>query len=171
MQLVRRIVLLSLMSIAVLCMSASPGLAEDTPALAKWDQERATMIADELSTEAKKLRQVVRKAFGGAQIGSGAAQSRYRLRDLLRLIENETRYLRRQLENGKNREETMPVYRRLMTTILDARENARRTYLSQDILAQADKMRDALMRLSAYYDPNANANPNIEAEAAKSQSD
>lgn len=169
MQLVRRMALPLLVGASLVFGFASSGLSQDTAPAAEWNQERVAAIADELASEASRLRQVVRKAFGGSQIGGGSARSRFRLRDLLRLLENETRHLRRQLEDGKGREETMPVYRRVMSTVSDARENARRTFLSEDVLAQADKARDALMRLTAYYDPSANANPNVEADAEKAQ--
>ena len=132
---------------AALSLSApSPSGAER----ADWDQERVTAIAGELAEAASGVKDAVRKE-PVSTIGSGQAGSYYRLVQLTRRIKTEARHLAAQLEAGKGYDETLPVYEALMVWIRDAREDARRTFLSNFVMEKVAVANDALRRLTPYY--------------------
>lgn len=147
----RSILVSVLTSLALSLIPAGGALAEDAPAQA-WDQEKVAQIAADLATAAADLRQVFRRSQGSAQIASGGARSQLRLSDLLRLIQSETRHLARELADGKGRDETEFAYQRLMMTIRDARENARRMFLHKDVLEAVDKTAALRQQLGAFYE-------------------
>ena len=138
---------------------ATLGAGVTSAQLANWDQQRVTDIAKEFSQEATTARQVARKALGSSQIGTGQAHAQYRFLDQLRLIQSEAGHLARELEKGKDRDKTMSVYRRLMSLIAEAQENARKMFMPDDLLNQLGTAGDALRRLRPYYSAEANANP------------
>jgi hypothetical protein len=57
-----------------------------------------------------------------------------------------------ELEAGKGREETYPVWQRLSTLVRDAREEARRQMLQQNSLDKITVARDALNELGPFYE-------------------
>jgi hypothetical protein len=119
-----------------------------------------TRIAENLADAANDVyRSIVRKRTG-AQVGSGQASSFLRLKDRTRLARNETRHLARQLQEGKGRDETLPVYERLMTLVRDIREDARRMFIEEPTLDKIGAAGDLLRQIAPYYDANANVNPN-----------
>jgi hypothetical protein len=129
--------------------------------LAKWDQDRVTGIAEKLADAANDVyRSVVRKQTG-AQVGSGQANSFLRLKDKTRLARNETRHLAKQVQDGKGRDETFPIYQRLMTLVRDIRSDARRMYLEAPTLDKIAAAGDLLRQIAPYYDAKANENPNV----------
>ena len=129
--------------------------------LAKWDQERVTGIAEKLADAANEVyRSIVRKRTG-SQLGSGQASSYMRLKDKARLARNETRHLARRLQDGNARDDTLPVYRRLMTLVRDIREDARRMFLEAPTLDKIATAGDLLRQIAPYYDEKANENPNL----------
>ena len=126
---------------------------EDTAKLAKWDQERVTKIAAELAPAMAEVFTSINKLQTGSQIGSGQANAFLRLKDRVRVARNEARHLAKQLEDGKNRMETVHTYSRLMTTIRDAREEGRRGFIEAPTLDKIATAADLVRRLSPYYDP------------------
>ena len=144
-----------------LCTAGLAGLApaRATAQLADWDQEKATEIAQEFSDAVNEIYRSVSRRRTGETVGSGQASAFMRIKDRLRLARNESRHLATALGDGKSREETMPVYKRLMSIVRDVREDARKMFLEEPTLNKIGAARELLLQLSPYYDPNAEANP------------
>ncbi|MGH0037305.1 MAG: hypothetical protein ACQGVK_19950 [Myxococcota bacterium] len=127
--------------------------------LAAWDQERVTAAAHDFSQSAGKVYSELYRNQVTYTIGSGQSKDYQRLRDKVRVIRSEARRLTRQLEKGKGRDATLPIYERMMVDVRDAREIARRLNLGEALLNKIGAAGDALRRLGPYYDPKANQNP------------
>jgi hypothetical protein len=140
-----------------------PGAA--SAQLAEWDQERVTKLAAELKDRTAKLYDVFYKQ-PPATIGSGEANSYYKLKQLVRRIKREANHLASELEKGSGRTETQTVYENLMEMVRDGTEEARRTFTSEDLVDAATSAGSTLRLISPYYDPNALRNPVREAEEA-----
>jgi hypothetical protein len=158
----RRMRVFSLALAATLALGLTLGSGVGQAELAKWDQERVAALAEQFADAVGGVYQSISRKRTGAQVGSGQASAFMRLRDTLRLARSESRHLSKSLADGKSLEETQPVYRRLMTLIRDAREDGRKMFLEEPTLDQIAKAGDLLRQLSPYYDPDANANPNLE---------
>jgi hypothetical protein len=126
--------------------SPSIGSAEEI----EWDQEKVTTLASDLAGAVKDLRKSFRDDRAPS-IASGQARSRYRLLDLLRLIESESKVLARQLAAGKGRDETLPVFERINEMRRKAAEDARRMFLPQGTVDKIEAAREVLTQLSPYY--------------------
>jgi hypothetical protein len=129
---------------------------EDVAKLARWDQERVTDVATQLATAMNDVSVSINKLRTGSQVGSGQANAFLRLKDRVRVARNESRHLAKQLQDGKNRMETVYTYARLMTTIRDAREEGRRGFIEEPTLDRIAVAADLVRRLSPYYDPQSN---------------
>ena len=85
------------------------------------------------------------------QVGSGDSRAHLALTDGLRLIRNESRHLKRELEQGKGREETLPVAKRLRSLIDSARVDARKLRLTSPLLDEIQATNATLAQLWEYY--------------------
>jgi hypothetical protein len=142
---------------------AAVGAAEAQ--LAEWNQDRVSAIAKEFAEKAGAVYTEVYRNQVTNTIGSGQSKDYARLKDKARLIRSESRRLARQLDKGKDRVETQPSYERMMVEIRDAREIARRLNLGEPLLNKIGAAGDALRRLSPYYDPKSNQNPEAPADS------
>ncbi len=136
-------------ALAALALALTPAAASADRA--DWNQEEVTKIAAQLRDSTKDLRDTLRRDMPSSP-GTGQRQAQTRLLDNLRRIENETRKLAIELESGKDREATFPVYQRLMMLVRDAREEARRQMLQQSSLDKITVARDALNQLGPFYE-------------------
>ena len=115
-----------------------------------WDQAAVTALAGELVERVKALRSAHRQT-PPPQVGSGDSRAHLALTDGLRLIRNESRHLKRELEQGKGREETLPVAKRLRSLIDSARVDARKLRLTSPLLDEIQATNAALAQLWEYY--------------------
>jgi hypothetical protein len=121
--------------------------AELTP----WDQEEVAKIAQELRVATKGLWETFRKDMPSSP-GTGSRQAQQRLLDNFKKIENQSRKISMQLDDGKGREDTLNNYKRLMMLVRDSREEARRQLVLKPTLDKITTARDALFRLAPYYE-------------------
>jgi hypothetical protein len=84
--------------------------------------------------------------------GTGSRQAQQRLLDNFKKIENQSRKISMQLDDGNGREDTLNNYKRLMMLVRDAREEARRQLVLKPTLDKITTARDALFRLAPYYE-------------------
>lgn len=134
--------------LALLCSSllAGSALAE----LAKWDQTRVTNLAKELLEKVEGVATALRQG-PQSNIGSGQSSSFYRLKQDVRRIRTEAKHLASQLEAGKSREETSPVFEDLVVMRNSAAAEARRMFMPDQTLAAITSAGDTLNRLRPYY--------------------
>jgi hypothetical protein len=156
----RRVVHLILPLAMTLVLSAPPSRAD----LTAWDQVEVTAIAKELETATHALHDTFVKK-PAATVGSTQSQAYYRLKQEVRLLRVEARQLVASLEKGEGREQTLPLYDHLMQLVRIARDDAAKTFNTQDVGERAAAVRGVLNRLGPYYDPDFQAlapHPNIE---------
>ena len=143
-----------------LVLSAPPSRAE----LTAWDQADATALAKELETAAHALHDAFAKK-PPPSVGSTQSQAYYRLKQEVRVLRGEARELAASLEKGEGREQTLPIYDHLMQLVRIARDDAAKTFNTQDVGERAAAVRRVLNQLGPYYDPDFRAlapHPNIE---------
>ena len=119
--------------------------------LPKWDQTRVTAIAAEFSEAVAKAGLEVDKQKGG-RVEVGKERAFYEFREDMRLAKNSSRHLAKELQNGKGREETYPIFKRLKTLRNDAAENARRADMPESTLSAVTAAGELLNRLRPYYE-------------------
>jgi hypothetical protein len=132
--------------------------------LAAWEQAEVTALAKELETATHALHDTFVKK-PAATVGSMQSQAYYRLKQEVRLLRVEARQLVASLENGEGREQTLPLYDHLMQLVRIARDDAAKTFNTQDVGERAAAVRGVLNRLGPYYDPDFQvlaSHPNIE---------
>ena len=133
--------------------------AEDTPDVSAapapdptaWNQERASSQAADLETALSGLRQALRNEPSASIVPGGGSRQRHRIRDRLRLMENESRYLASQLKEGRGRDETLPVFERIDEIRRDVVQDARRIFLQKPVLDKIDAARGPLEELAKLY--------------------
>ena len=122
--------------------------------LARWDQERVTALAAELTTACDALYATFLKE-PVSRIGSGQSRDYYRLRQVVRRVRSEARQLSTALKQGEGYEQTLPVYENLTAIVRDARETSERIFTSNFVQEKAEAAGDVLERIAPYYDPTA----------------
>lgn len=143
-----------------LVLSAANARAE----LAAWDQAAVTAIAKELEKATHALYDTFVKK-PAPSVGSVQSHTYYRLKQEVRLLRVEARHLAASLEKGEGREQTLPIYDHLMQLVRIARDDAAKTFNTQDVGERAAAVRGVLNRLGPYYDPDFQAlapHPSIE---------
>jgi len=131
---------------AVLILAPHLTLAAQQP----WDQQKVTEIASQLADAVSGVYEEFRMQ-PEASIASMQASARYRLQDELRLLENETRELARQLKSGEGLDATQPIYERIGVVARDARENARKQLTVEPIQKRVDRAEELWAQLTPYY--------------------
>jgi hypothetical protein len=122
--------------------------------IAKWDQERVTAIAAELTTACDALYDSFVKE-PTSTIGSGQWKDYYRLRQEVRRVRTEARQLSNALGQGEGYDQTLPIYQNLMVIVRDAQEISKRIFTSNFVQEKAQAAGDVLDRIAPYYDPTA----------------
>jgi hypothetical protein len=147
--------------LAITLLLSAPGSRAE---LAVWDQAQVTALAKELETAAHALYDTFIKK-PPPSVGSMQSQAYYRLKQEVRVLRVEARELAASLEKGEGREQTLPIYDHLMQLVRIAREDAAKTFNTQDVGERAAAVRGMLNQLGPYYDPDFQAlppHPNIE---------
>jgi hypothetical protein len=121
--------------------------------LAAWDQAEVTALSKELETATRALYETFIKK-PAASLGSTQSQAYYRLKQEVRVLRVEARELAASLEKGEGREQTLPIYDHLMQLVRIARDDAAKTFNTQDVAERAAAVRGVLNRLGPYYDPD-----------------
>jgi hypothetical protein len=132
--------------------------------LAAWDQVEVTALAKDLETAARALYDTFIKK-PAPSVGSMQSRAYYRLKQEVRLLRVEARQLAASLEKGEGLEQTLPIYDHLMQLVRIARDDAARTFNTQDVGERAAAVRAVLNQLGPYYDPDFQTlapHPNIE---------
>ncbi len=119
--------------------------------LTPWDQEEVTKIGQELRVATAGLWETFRKDMP-ASPGTGSRQAQQQLLEDFKKIENQSKKISMQLDDGLGREETLNSYKRLMMLVRDAREEARRQLVLKPTLDKITAARDALYRLAPFYE-------------------
>jgi hypothetical protein len=133
--------------------------------LAEWNEDLVLKASRDFTEAAGDVEQELRRSQVSYTIGSGQSKDFERLRDRVRVIRRGAGRLTRLLEKGKGRDETLPIYERMMVQVRDAQEIARRLNMGDPLLNAMGRAGDALRRLAPYYDPKANEKPDAEAQA------
>jgi hypothetical protein len=122
-----------------------------TAELPKWDQPRVSAIASELAEAVSKASIEVDKQKG-SRVDVGKERAYYEFREDMRLARNTARHLAKELQGGKGREETYPIFKRLKMLRNDAAENARRADMPEATLATITAAGELLNRIRPYYE-------------------
>jgi hypothetical protein len=120
---------------------------------AKWDQKRVTSIAQQLAVAVGQLYDNVIKL--PASPNTPQRKVRYQAIDDLRTLKQVTGSFARNLQAGKDREETYPTYRRIQTIRRDLEEHGRKADVKLDTLNAYAKVADLNRRLGPYYEEEA----------------
>jgi hypothetical protein len=129
---------------------AAPSAAD----LAPWDGERAAGLARQLVAATGELYDAFFKQ-PRPPATPRSTRDYDRLKRDIRRIRNQARGLAADLERGEGREQTLPAFESLMTTVRWARERARSVFTTQDVAERAAAVRRLLDQLAPYYDPDA----------------
>ena len=105
----------------------------------------------ELAEAVDQVQDAFRNSPIGSTLGSGQANAQLRMRDRMRLLRNESRYFANALKDGAGRAETLSVYERLGTLARDAREEARKMFLPDQVFDKFVKAGAIWNRLTPYY--------------------
>jgi hypothetical protein len=135
----------------VLSLGFAPGAWAELQA---WDQEKVTALAGELEEKTGILRQAVRR-----ETPTGLPQRQRRawhnLRDELGAIESAAGRLHRAVQAGESQEETLPTYRRLMSSVSRARDERSRVNVLEPIEGKIEAAAAVLRQLQPFYDESA----------------
>jgi hypothetical protein len=125
--------------------------AAPAPDPTAWNQERAASQAADLEAALSGLRTALRNEPSASIVPGGGSRQRHRIRDRLRLMENESKYLASQLKDGIGRDETLPVFERIDEIRRDVVQDARRIFLQKPVLDKIDAARGPLEELAGLY--------------------
>ena len=130
-----------------LALAAAGGAAAQEKA---WDQARVGTLASAFAEAAGELKNALRRE-GNPDIASMQSRSHHELIDQVQLIEREARHLAKQVEAGRDHDQTFSIYRRIQVLIRDAQTNARKLMMKQPVQEKIDAANDALGALQPYY--------------------
>ena len=137
------------MALAVFLIAPSVATAELQP----WDQEKVTEIAAELPPATRALRESLRQKPPLA-MSQASRRAFWRLRDQLRSIETTSRRLHNALLAGEGREETFPIYRRMIVTVRDAARELNRVPTVKPVEENVETVAFMLKRLRPFFEEN-----------------
>jgi hypothetical protein len=148
------------LSTLVLALAAVPALTSPARAAAEaaapekaWDQAAVTALAGQLAKACNDLYDEYYKMPGssGGAVGSGQSKPSYRLKQVLRKIEDQTQQLAGALAAGKGREETAYQVEDIGMLSRDARVQLQRMYVQSPLQARIDTARGIWRQLLPYY--------------------
>ena len=142
-----RLALVAALALAIGPIAASAAAAE----LLDWDQEKATAIAGELPPATRDLRISLRQK-PPPTVGQAGRRAFWRLRDQLRSLEATSRRLHSALLAGEGREETFPIFRRMVVTVRDADRELSRIPTVKPVEANIEIVAGVLKRLRPFYE-------------------
>ena len=130
----------------VVACGGTPGTSGAQPA-ASWNAEAATHLAGQLHSQMQSLYATAIKdpAFAGERSAYGQTL------DNIRILQEESGELHKQLEDGKSYEQTVRTYERIKEVYRDTKESESWQFLPADFNAQADTAWGVLSQLDAYF--------------------
>jgi hypothetical protein len=144
----------------VLAVAAALALASPAQAAAEaatpekaWDQAAVTALAGQLAKASNDLYGEYYKMPGasGGAVGTGQSKPSYRLKQVLRKIEDQTQQLAGALAAGEGREETEYQVEDIGMLARDARVQLQRMYVQSPLQARIDTARGIWRQLLPYY--------------------
>jgi uncharacterized membrane protein YccC len=133
------------LALAVLVLGSSPAWSE-APAKA-WDQEAVTKLAGRLTEQTLQIQVGV----GRHSEGTAADTPRRIVLHDVNFIHRRAISLETALRAGEGHDETEPVFRRLMTGVRNAKQDAKRFPEIEKVRGHIEKAGGLLQELSAYY--------------------
>ena len=130
-----------------LLLVALPAQAE----LAAWDQAAVTSAAADVATTSGALQDALRLQ-NPPTVSQPGRRAFFRLRDDVSTLVSASGRLQRALEGGATQEETLPTYRRLLTTARDAERETRSIGLGEPVTGKIAATAGALRKLRTYYE-------------------
>ena len=134
--------------------SAFSGAPAARAELAKWDQAKVAALATQLVAATDALNDTFYKQ-PPPSVASMQSRDYYRLKQQVRHLRSEARELSASLGKNAGFDETLPIYDDLMQVVRLARETARGTFTTQDVIEKATAVRLVLNQLTPYYDADA----------------
>jgi hypothetical protein len=134
--------------------AVSARAADEAPTPAKaWDQAAVTGLAGQLAKACVELYDEFYRTPGssGGPIGGGQSRETYRLKHVLRRIEESTQHLAGALAAGKGRYETEPEVEEIGQLARDARDQLARMFVQSPLQARIDTARGIWEQLIPYY--------------------
>jgi hypothetical protein len=124
--------------------------------LAPWDPPKVTELARNLEVATRLLYDSFDKL---PPLEKGAAHTRqyFRLKQEVRHMMREARWLARALEKGQTQEETLPGFESIATAMRWTRNDAKGVQTNADFEQKSGAASDALAALAPYFDPSAAA--------------
>ncbi len=139
---------LTFMSVGLLLL----GMPVSSAHAADWDQAKVTEIAEQLSDADNDVHRSVVRTATGSQVGSGQSASYLRLKDRVRVARNESRHLAKALQDGKGKDETVHVWKRLMSVVRDARNIGRSMFLEAPTQVKIVRASEIIDQLTPFYE-------------------
>jgi len=136
---------------ALVLTAASGARAEEPPAgkPVRWDQARVTKMAKDLDAAVHEAREEVRRSPMSHNISQ--RMTYYDLLETMRLAENSSGHLRKDLEAGKGAEETRATFERLSSLRSDAEEQGRRALIEAPVIDALVKAGSIHNQMKPYY--------------------
>lgn len=134
------------LAVAVVLALGAAGAAraeERPPATAvRWDQARVTKMATDLYDAVHAAREAVRQSQLSHNIGQRTTY--YELLETMRLVENTSRHLKKELAAGKDADQTRAIFDRISSLRAQAEEQGRRALVEAPVI-------DALVKAGAIH--------------------
>jgi hypothetical protein len=123
---------------------------ERPPATAvRWDQARVTKMATELYDAVHAAREAVRQSPLSHNIGQRTTY--YELLETMRLVENTSRHLKKELADGKGADETRATFDRISSLRAQAEEQGRRALVEAPVIDALVKAGGIHNQMIPYY--------------------
>ena len=126
-----------------------------------WDQARVAALAGELSSDADDLREAVRRQQAAQTIATGQNLASEQVMDQLRGLRAECNRLKRKVEAGKSRDDTLLIFKRIDEIRRDTAEELRRMFLTRKNLDQIEAGRAKLEELRLFYTGQVDTRPDL----------
>jgi hypothetical protein len=140
---------------AALVVAANASRAADESAAPSkpWDQAAVTALAGQLAKACNDLYDEYYKMPGasGGAVGTGQSKPSYRLKQVLRKIEDQTQQLAGALAAGKGRDETTYQVEDIGMLARDARVQLQRMFVQSPLQTRIDTARGIWRQMLPYY--------------------
>jgi hypothetical protein len=142
----RRLIIAATALLLVLCSTAHADVK-----LKPWNQEEVSLLSKQLSEAITSLRTASMNDPSLRDRSMPNARNANELLETLRMLERSCRQLARKLEEGEDREQSLPQARKIGSQVREAQRLARTVMTSQDQWVAIDPAVDLIERLSPYY--------------------
>jgi hypothetical protein len=134
-------------ALAVAFWSTSAALAEPRP----WDQASAVALAERLADKAEAFHEEVRRQPVDGSLTPLTKDEMDLVEQRARHLDERTRALTAQLEEGQGRDETATSWENIETTLRDVAEHARSERVTQTMYSTWADLRSIHLELAGYY--------------------